>query len=134
MVDYNSAFTGAQVDAAVAATLQTFTSAAQTIASAGLLTIPHGLAEKPSLIQCYLECTTAENGYAIGDRLMISPNTTTALSDRSQSIIADATNFIIRFSNNANVFSGTNATTGVAITLTNGSWNFFIVGFAPIIP
>jgi hypothetical protein len=44
-----------------------FTSTDQTITDSGTLTLAHGLGAVPKLVQHYLVCQTANNGWAIGD-------------------------------------------------------------------
>jgi hypothetical protein len=50
---------------------KSYTSANQTITNNGTLSLTHGLGGTPELVQCYYVCTTAENGYSVGDRLLI---------------------------------------------------------------
>lgn len=38
------------------------------------VTVSHGLGRYPRLVNFFLECTTANNNYAIGDRILLSPS------------------------------------------------------------
>src|SRR5690606_31200663 len=50
---------------------KSFTSPEQTITSAGALTIAHGLGVQPTLVAAKLVCTSADNGYAEDDEIVI---------------------------------------------------------------
>ena len=41
----------------------------QTITNAGLLTLAHGLSSEPKFMQAYLQCTTANANYSVGDKI-----------------------------------------------------------------
>lgn len=116
---------GSQITGITATNLPTgFTSSNQTITSAGLLTLAHGLGASPELIQLRLKCLTAEFNYSIGDEVIINNNendngTTT---NTGVSVVVDATNLVIRFGSNANVYIVQNKTTGAAAFLTNANW------------
>lgn len=103
-----------------------FTTSLQTITSAGSLTIAHGLSAAPNLMIPYLQNTTANNGYAIGDNILIACSSAGG-TNTSLAIWADATNINVRFGSSANVFEYPNKTTGARNALTNGSWSLFIV-------
>jgi hypothetical protein len=47
----------------------TFSSGAQSISLSHLYNIAHGLGRNPYFMRAYLVCTTADNGYSIGDEL-----------------------------------------------------------------
>ncbi len=48
-----------------------FTSSPLTITASSLGSVAHGLGVQPTLIMLILECTTADAGYAIGDRVFV---------------------------------------------------------------
>ena len=98
-----------------------FTSAAQTITSAGALTLAHGLSFTPYAFDVLLTCTTADAGYSIGNVVNVStfPDST---NNRGVSIVPDATNLNIRFGTNAAAFNILNKTTGSGSAITNSSW------------
>lgn len=76
--------------------------AAQTWTAAGVYTFAHGLSGIPDLTSVWLQCTTADLGYSVGDRVYIQgASTGTALSSRlpSVNVAADATNVYVIFNN-----------------------------------
>lgn len=110
-----------------------FTSAEQTITSAGTLSIAHGLGSSPALIQVKLICKIAELGYSIGDEVVVNPaanNVSGALANRGVSCILNATNIIVRYANSAAVFEVVDAATGGTAQLTNGNWRMVVGAFA----
>lgn len=66
-------------------------------------TVAHGLGRHPSLIVAYLECLTAELGWAVGDRVLVP------LGDRS------STNSMLSIGHNVTNFYTVTAVTGAAI-------------------
>ena len=104
-----------------------FTSSAQTVTSASLLTLAHGLGAKPYRIFITAICTTIDAGYAVGDEIFIAPTPIgTAGGNYGLTTYIDATNVYIRMSSNANVLLANNKTTGAIATLTNGSWQLYV--------
>lgn len=104
-----------------------FTSSAQTITSAGSLTIAHGLGSQPILVMAFLTNLTAEFGYSIGDDTLVSIDRSS--STNGMSIVPDATNLNIRFGSNSTVFQILNKTTGANASLTNASWELTVRAF-----
>ena len=113
-------------------TAQRFTSSAQTITTGGSLTIAHGLGVRPFYVSAYIECTTAENGYSIGDRLYHPFSVSDSLSDgRGVSLSTNGTvNIDVRFGNQSAVFLVNNKTTGAAVLLTNANWRLYVIAEA----
>jgi len=111
---------------------EAFTSSEQTITSAGLLTIAHGLSAIPSLIQARLICKTAELNYSIGDELIIylDSNSTSATDNRGGSLVVNATNLNIRFGSNASTFNVLNKNTGGQVPITNANWKLVMRAWA----
>lgn len=99
-----------------------FISANQVITSAGALTLAHGLGGIPTLMMLYLVNTAAELGYSIGDRAPSHCNAVDAVDSYGAAVIPDATNLVIRYGSNANVFRVLNKTTGTSTTITAASW------------
>jgi hypothetical protein len=99
-----------------------FTSTDQTITSAGLLTLAHGLGAAPDLVGLYLVCQTTEANWAVNDVVHLGAVSTTTGANRITSVYADATNVYVRFTDTANAFALGDKTTGVAATLTNANW------------
>lgn len=105
-----------------------YTSTGQTITSAALLTLAHSLGAKPSAYNFYIKCTTAENGWSIGDEIELGSNLNMADlgTNRASSVYTDATNIYIRFTNTGTVILQANKTTGAAAGFTNANWDFFV--------
>jgi len=107
-----------------------YVSSNQTITSAGLVTLTHGLGQQPKIVMMELVCAGGEQGYAVNDVILIGPNCTSSGSNRFTSLEYDATNINIRYSDNASGFATANKTTGAAIVLTNSSWRLRVRAFA----
>jgi hypothetical protein len=115
-----------------ASLVQTYRSTGQTITSAGVLTLAHGLTvvSDPALInlQTYFVCVTGEHNYAAGDILRVAAgNATSAADNKGHVITVDATNITVRFGTNANVYSALDKTTGGGVDLTNAKWSLVVV-------
>lgn len=99
-----------------------YNSGNQTITTAGLLTLAHGLGAAPELIAYSLVCLTTEAGWAVGDVAAVDFSHTSTAANRINTAYADATNVYVRFSSEAACFILGNKATGVATGLTNGNW------------
>ncbi len=77
---------------------KSYESPQQTITNGGLLTLAHGLGAQPKLYLPFLQCTTANNGYSVGDEVALNPGTNAAddVNGRGISVVADAVNISIR--------------------------------------
>jgi hypothetical protein len=97
-----------------------YTSAQQTVTSATLLTLAHGLPAKPSEVQVSLLCTTADSPYLVGEEIVVTPN---QQSTNTVGAICswDATNIRIRTGN-----SGFNYwdNSGTVLSLTLSRWRY----------
>jgi len=110
---------------------ETFTSSNQTITSGGLLTVAHGLSVNPFMVFFYLVNTTAENGYSIGDKLLVSSNGDDTATARAVSIGWDATNINVRYgSQTVSLFVTVNKSNGNRIALTNANWALVVKAIA----
>lgn len=106
-----------------------FTSSAQTITSGGSLTIAHGLGAVPFIVSYYLQCTTAEYNYAIGDKLfagMVDVGINGANGTGVSVSTNGTTNIDIRFGSVSPVFLALNKTSGAAVQLTNANWALYV--------
>lgn len=117
-----------------------FTSTDQTITSGGLLTLAHGLTVAPDLVNFELVCQTGEFGFSAGNVVPIDRNnamagpgagTGVSLNMVGAAIVVNATNILIRFTNQANVFYLPNFSDGSAGTgLTNANWRLRVKAWA----
>lgn len=100
-----------------------FVSSNQTIpAAGGLLTVAHGLGARPKLVQLWMICTTAANGYSVGDELLIDTGffTDGANSRNPQIYVDDTTNINIRAGSTSTLsIAVKNTGVGAVITTTN---------------
>jgi hypothetical protein len=110
---------------------QRFASAELIITSAGQRTEAHSMDGTPSMIVSALVCQIAEHGYSVGETLSvpIGHTSTVASDDHGMAVRADATNIVIRFGSNANVFPATHGTTGVGVLLTNANWKLKVTAW-----
>lgn len=105
-----------------------YESSQQTITNAGALTLAHGLGAQPKSYAAFLQCTTAENGYSIGDEVAVNPGLNAEGSgSRGLSMVADATNVNIRFgSQGTNTFMVIHKTSGASSGATNTNWRLVV--------
>jgi hypothetical protein len=103
----------------------------QTITSGGTLTLAHSLTVKPKLMMIYLVCTTGDLGYTAGDEVFLEHGLTANVGNRGTSIVADATNIVLRFGSDANAYMLNRKDTGVTAQITaNSSWKFLVRAYA----
>jgi hypothetical protein len=107
-----------------------YASAAQTITSAGALTLAHGLGERPKLVAFTLTCVTDEAGYVTGEVIAVDFNSTSTSDNRVNTAKLTTSNIVIRFSDQTNCFVVAHATTGVGTALTNTSWTLGVRAWA----
>lgn len=108
-----------------------YDSGQQVITSGGALTLAHGFGVKPTAVTCLLQCTSADNGYSVGDELYIGVPSADGSVASGVSVVLDATNINIRYGSRAGqTFLGTNKSTGGNVALSNGSWAFVVRAFA----
>ena len=107
---------------------KSYLSAAQTVTTAGGLTLAHGLGEIPKLISVTLTCLVAESGYSIGDVLIVNPQVVSVGQGLTCTI--DATNLSIRFSSGASVFAVNHKTSGTVTNTNNTSFSVTFRAFA----
>ncbi|WP_460221965.1 phage terminase large subunit family protein [Mesorhizobium sp. W016] len=108
-----------------------YESAQQTITSGGSLTLAHGLGVKPKNYLAFLQCTTAEGGYSIGDEEPVSIGSHEASTNRGLSVVPDATNMVVRFGSQASsAVQITRKDTGGFLNITNASWRLVIRAWA----
>jgi hypothetical protein len=108
-----------------------YTSAEQTITAGGALTLAHSLGAMPSLVQARLVCKSAEDGYSIGDEVIVNNHTNAAANQSlGQSIEPDATNLNVRFGATSGVYQLINKSTGAVGTITAANWRLVVKAWA----
>ena len=112
---------------------ESFTSSPQAITTAGGLTIAHGLSAAPSLLWTYLVCQTAEYGWSVGDKYLVSfggPYGGTSTTAEGAAVSFDATNVYVRWSNDVPLNNLMNKNTGGYAALTNANWKLVVKALA----
>ena len=108
-----------------------YASTGQTISNAGLLTLAHGLGAEPKLVTAYIQCTSADNGYSIGDKVFVDlGNQSTAANTRGAAFYFDSTNVYVRFPNDTVSFLIANKSSGAGVAITNSNWQLYVRAFA----
>ena len=78
--------------------IKTYESDPQVYSASGNLVLPHGFGKLPTVAQLWLKCTTAANGYAIGDLVLAGEMILASdSSSRGFGLQADLTNIYISF-------------------------------------
>jgi hypothetical protein len=104
---------------------ESYVSSAQTISDGTTLVLPHSLSGTPKIVQTYIVCTSAEYGYSIGDKVMVS-------ADNGQSLEVDGTNVTVHFKIGAETYGVTTLTapdTWTTKKITMSSWDLVVSAF-----
>jgi hypothetical protein len=133
--DTKIAGSGGVVDyvAANVAMSESYASTGQTMTAAGLITLAHGLSSQPKMIRLYAKCTTAEEGYSIGDNFDITAGQSrgTGVSDqRGFSVTFDATNVYVRNGASSDFISTVDGSNGTTATLARANWDLYVEAYA----
>lgn len=108
-----------------------YTSADQTITTAGSLSLTHSLGAKPKVVILWLKNTSTEGNYSVNDEVLVTVEGLVAgTGDHAISVVRTATTVELRFGNIANVFTILNKTTGVGFATTNSKWALIVQAFA----
>lgn len=119
---------GAAISSPTLPITKEYASSQQTITSAGLLTLAHGLGAVPKIVTAELVCQTADLGYTAGKVVQTFLGTTGTYGVSVET--SDSVNLVVRFSNNGNVFSLPNATTGANAGITTANWKIVFRAYA----
>jgi len=105
-----------------------FISAEQTITSAGLLTLAHGLGLIPGHVMIELVCKIAEDGFSIGDIVDwdSSNQQDGTAGDKGIVVVKDATNIRVRFGSDAACLKLLQFDTGDGSVITNANWKVVV--------
>lgn len=119
----NLSISGSIINSSGGVFTHSFNSSAQTITSAGTLTLAHGLGSIPKFVTTFLTCTTNDSNFTAG-KILCLYNISSAVGASSQgaAIVVDATNLTLQFSSNSSVYSVPNFSGGTNANLTNTSW------------
>ena len=104
-----------------------YVSTGQTITSGGGLTLNHSLGVEPATVDTWIECTSANGGYAIGDRIHVAlSHGADNNTGRTNTLRTDATSIYIRLSNTSNFMFLANKSSGSYAILTNSKWQLYV--------
>lgn len=106
---------------------ESFTSSDQTITADSALDVAHGLSSKPKLVQISLKCTTANQGWAVGDEILTGGSLNTQGTDDGFHSTADATNVTI-ITGTSLLVLGKSSFDDQGLTLT--SWRYVVRAWA----
>lgn len=109
---------------------KSFTSTAQTITGGGTFSVSHGLGVVPLFVYFYIQCTTAEHGYSIGDIVIVNPNSENTALSRGFSCTPTSSILSGIYGSQAGGSFAAIVSGGTSTVLTNTNWNFFISAFA----
>lgn len=110
---------------------KSYTSAEQTVTSAGLLTLAHGLGAAPAFIQLFIKITGTVTGFTTGDVVSINPGFTgDAAGNRGTSVVSNATNILVRFGSSTAAFSLMRHDTGDFTNATNTEIKLIVKAWA----
>lgn len=108
-----------------------YVSSNQTITSSGALTLAHGLGRIPRTVNLILKCLTAEQGFSIGDEIIMPSEQAYGAGIYGTTVRRTASNILVRFAAGTNVFvcRKESATLGDIANLTNSSWALIVEAF-----
>lgn len=110
-----------------AAKMNIFRSNPITLTPAAQTTLTHGLGAKPTLVNLWLKCITAELGYSVNDEVLAtSGQSRQDGSAIGQSVRRNSTQIIVRLSSSGTIFDISHATTGDASNITSANWQLIV--------
>lgn len=104
---------------------QSYDSGQQAATANTTLTLAHGLGVQPKLYQTYLQCVTADQGYAVGAEIWMTPEAPG--SSIGHSVQADATNITVYLGSGG--FNAVN-TSHQGATLNSANWRMVVRAWA----
>ncbi|SFP32514.1 phage tail protein [Ectopseudomonas toyotomiensis] len=106
-----------------------FVSSWAQMVNSGLLTFTHGLGVEPTSIELVAECITADGGYAVGDRVRLSPGAgVSSINGIQPTVYANETNIFAQCS--ANGFAYLPKGGGSGVTLVHARWQLRVRAWA----
>jgi hypothetical protein len=97
-----------------------------TYAISSRFTQAHGLGAYPKNVEAYLQCQTADQSYAVGDRIKISSVSYNTSTTSQTTLMVNATNVVLNTSGGQLGFAS-NAATPTSVGLTAASWKVIFV-------
>lgn len=109
---------------------KSYISSQQTITAGGTLTLAHGMGIAPKFVTASLVCTTASQGFTVGQEFALEVGAQ-APDMRGVNVIFDATNLTVRFGSEPTVsITALNPTSGILVALTNANFRLILRAFA----
>lgn len=112
------------------------TNTLSSISGATTHAVAHGLGATPAIVMAWLQCTTAELGYSVGDRVslaqMVYPSNTAGAIDIAIVVEYDATNTTIIIKSTGSAGSDyflPNKSTSAMTAITNGNWEIVAIPY-----
>ena len=95
------------------------------------VTIAHGLTVKPKMVLARLHCTADDNNYVTGDTVELGSGTAMSPTGHTgHAIKTDATNLIIRFGSQANIYNIPDGSSGNTVGITLAKWSISFIAYA----
>ena len=110
-----------------------YQSTGQTMITAGLLTLAHGLSADPKLIRLYAIATAAAHGFSVGDKLDLTATVNSSTGDASSmglTVTFDSTNIYIRNGTNAAFWLIPNNSTGFREGIGRDKFDLYVEAYA----
>lgn len=106
-------------------------SSAQIYTVGGTLTLAHSLGKMPTLVQAWLKCVTAEQGYAAGDMYPLGViYSVSGTFIGGVLLVPSATEIFVRFPGASYSIAAMNKSTGAYVGLTAANWNLIVRAYA----
>ena len=110
-----------------------YQSTGQTMITAGLLTLAHGLSADPKLIRLYAIATVAIDGFSIGDKLDLTATVSSFTGDASSmglTVTFDSTNIYIKNGNSTYLWHIPSMSTGNRTDLRRSDFDLYVGAYA----
>ncbi len=110
---------------------QIYKSDEELLEAARLSTSDHESGVMPDLLQCRLICKVAENGYAVGDEVIVNTdNASTSTSNSFHSVVVTTSQILIRQAIRDPAFVVGHKSNGIAVNATNANWRLIVRAWA----
>ena len=110
-----------------------YQSTGQTMITAGLLTLAHGLSADPKLIRLYAIATAAAHGFSVGDKLDLTATVNAFTQDgfnMGLTVTFDSTNIYIRNGTSTELWHIPNKSTGTRGGLQRADFDLYVEAYA----
>lgn len=101
-----------------------YASTAQSATINATLTLPHGLAGTPQFVSVYIQCTSADLNYSVGDQVLMNGTGIASANNRNYTVVKDATNIVVIKGTDTTLVLDKTARTVAAIDTTK--WSVYV--------